>query len=86
MVVFIDAHRDVYGVEPICAQLPIAPSQYYEATARETAPNDDRHPCVAMKHCSRKFGASTRRTSTSMARARCGGNCVARRSKSRAAR
>jgi putative transposase len=27
---FIDAHRDVYGVEPICAVLPIAPSVYYE--------------------------------------------------------
>ena len=26
MVAFIDAHREVYGVEPICALLPIAPS------------------------------------------------------------
>lgn len=25
MVAFIDAHREEYGVEPICAQLPIAP-------------------------------------------------------------
>jgi hypothetical protein len=25
MVSFIDAHRDQYGVEPICRQLPIAP-------------------------------------------------------------
>ena len=30
MVAFIDAHRDEYGVEPICKQLPIAPSMYYE--------------------------------------------------------
>ena len=29
MVAFIDAHRDAYGVEPICAELPIAPSTYY---------------------------------------------------------
>jgi transposase-like protein len=29
MVAFIDAHRDEYGVEPICAQLPIAPSLYF---------------------------------------------------------
>lgn len=36
MVSFIDAHRAVYGVEPICAQLPIAPSTYYEHKARET--------------------------------------------------
>jgi hypothetical protein len=28
MVAFIDQHRDTYGVEPICAVLPIAPSTY----------------------------------------------------------
>jgi putative transposase len=38
MVSFIDAHRAVYGVESICAQLPIAPSQYYEHKAREAEP------------------------------------------------
>ncbi len=38
MVAFIDAHRDTYGVEPICAQLPIAPSTYYEAKARAADP------------------------------------------------
>ena len=32
MVAFIDEHRAEYGVEPICAQLPIAPSTYYELT------------------------------------------------------
>ena len=32
---FIDAHREAYGVEPICAELPMAPSTYYESTARE---------------------------------------------------
>ena len=35
MVSFIDAHREAYGVEPICAELPIAPSTYYESKARE---------------------------------------------------
>ena len=30
MVAFIDAHRDQYGVEPICDVLPIAPSTFYE--------------------------------------------------------
>ena len=35
---FIDAHRDAYGVEPICAQLPIAPSTYYEHKARQADP------------------------------------------------
>jgi transposase InsO family protein len=38
MVAFIDAHREVYGVEPICAMLPIAPSKYYEAKACEADP------------------------------------------------
>jgi transposase InsO family protein len=29
MVAFIDQHRETYGVEPICAVLPIAPSTYF---------------------------------------------------------
>ena len=33
---FIDAHRDAYGVEPICRLLQAAPSWYYEQKARET--------------------------------------------------
>ena len=28
MIAFIDDHRDVHGVEPICEVLPIAPSTY----------------------------------------------------------
>lgn len=38
MVSFIDAHRDAYGVEPICRQLPIAPSQYYAHKVRQRVP------------------------------------------------
>ena len=38
MVSFIDAHRAEYGVEPICRQLPIAPSTYYEYKARQADP------------------------------------------------
>lgn len=38
MVAFIDAHRAEFGVEPICAELPIAPATYYEAKARERDP------------------------------------------------
>jgi putative transposase len=38
MVSFIDQHRAEYGVEPICAQLPIAPSTYYEHKARQAKP------------------------------------------------
>ena len=39
MVSFIDDHRRMYGVEPICAVLPIAPSTYYERKAREADPS-----------------------------------------------
>ena len=39
MVQFIDAHGGKFGVEPICAVLPIAPSLYYELKAREREPD-----------------------------------------------
>jgi len=39
MVAFVDAHREAHGVESICRQLPIAPSTYYEAKAREADPS-----------------------------------------------
>lgn len=39
MVAFIDAHREAYGVEPICAVLPIAPSTYYLHKDREANPS-----------------------------------------------
>jgi len=38
MVAFIDDHRGVYGVEPICRVLPIAPSTYYKCKACELDP------------------------------------------------
>jgi putative transposase len=34
MIAYIDAHRDRFGVEPICQLLPIAPSTYYAAKRR----------------------------------------------------
>ena len=37
-VAFIDAHRGSHGVEPICAQLPIAPSVYHTHKARQLDP------------------------------------------------
>lgn len=39
MYAFIDAHRDVYGVEPICRVLEIAPSGYYVHRARQADPS-----------------------------------------------
>ncbi len=38
MTSFIDEQRGDYGVEPICAVLPIAPSTYYEQKARGADP------------------------------------------------
>jgi transposase InsO family protein len=38
MVEFIEEHRGVYGVEPICAMLPIAPATYYKHAARSRDP------------------------------------------------
>ena len=36
---FIDEHRDLFGVEPICRVLQVAPSTYYAVKAREAAPS-----------------------------------------------
>lgn len=38
MTAFIDAHRDEYGVEPICRVLPIAPSSYRARVAQRNNP------------------------------------------------
>ena len=38
MIAFIDDHRQVYGVEPICKVLPIAPSTYYAHVAKRADP------------------------------------------------
>ena len=47
MIAFIDAHRAVHGVEPICRVLPIAPSTYHEHAWRRAAP--DRLPSRAKR-------------------------------------
>ena len=39
MTSFVDKYREAYGVEPICAELPIAPSTYYEQKARQADPS-----------------------------------------------
>ena len=38
MVAFVDQHRDTYGVEPICAVLPIAPSTYFLRKVQQQDP------------------------------------------------
>ncbi len=47
MVSYIDDHKDRFGVEPICAVLPIAPSTYYESKARQRRP--ERRPPRAVR-------------------------------------
>jgi putative transposase len=39
MIAFIDEHRAVHGVEPICRVLPIAPSTYHAHAARRADPD-----------------------------------------------
>lgn len=39
MIAFIDEHLQAHGVEPICRQLPIAPSTYYEHRAKQADPS-----------------------------------------------
>ena len=39
MKMFIGEHREVYGVEPICRVLPIAPSTYRVHAARLADPS-----------------------------------------------
>ncbi len=43
MVEFIDAHRDEFGVESICALSPIAPSTYCDAKLRPESQRARRH-------------------------------------------
>jgi putative transposase len=38
MIAFIDDHREVHGVEPICKVLPIAPSNYHAHVAKRVDP------------------------------------------------
>jgi transposase InsO family protein len=39
MIAFIDDHREVHGVEPICKVLPIAPSTYHTHVAKRANPS-----------------------------------------------
>jgi transposase InsO family protein len=39
MIAFIDDHRGVHGVEPICKVLPIAPSTYHDHLAKRADPS-----------------------------------------------
>ena len=86
MIAFIEDHRPVYGVEPICRVLPIAPSTYYEHAARRR--NPARLPPRArrdevLRTEIRRFG---RRISRSTGCAKSGGSYAGRGSRWRDAR
>ena len=49
IVAFIDENREQFGVEFICTQLQVAPSSYYAAKKRQTAPSARAVRDVAMK-------------------------------------
>ena len=78
MVGFIDDHRDRFGVEPICAVLPIAPSTYFLRKAQH------RDPTIRSPRAQRDddLRAAIRRVwdehEQVYGRGRCGSNCVAR--------
>jgi hypothetical protein len=75
MLRFIDAHRDAYGVEPICDVLPIAPSLYYEWRARQRDP--ERRPRRARRDdvLSREIRRCGTRSAKSTECGRCGSTC-----------
>ena len=62
MIAFIDEHREVHGVEPICEVLPIAPSTYYEHKARQAdrsrLPARERSDVIGRGHVRRVWQAS----------------------------
>ena len=72
MMSFIDAHRETYGVEPICAVLPIAPSTYYAHKVREADPG--RRPARALRDAELRpeIQRVWSENSKSMAHVRCG--------------
>ncbi len=47
---FIDAHRDRFGVEPICQVLQVAPSTYYGARCRPPSARQVRDEALKCAH------------------------------------
>ena len=86
MIAFIDDHREVYGVEPICRMLPIAPATYYARVAQRADPAKasprTRQDLVLMEQIRRVHDANF----GVYARARSGGSLPGRASRWPAAR
>ena len=82
MVQFIDDHRDVFGVEPICAVLPIAPSTDSSplGTSGQIRRPGPRGRSATISSASRFSGAMTspsRSTAPGKSGSRCGGKASA---------
>jgi len=60
MTAFIDERREEFGVEPICAVLPIAPSTYYAARSRPPSRRALRD-AELVEHIRRAYDASRQR-------------------------
>jgi hypothetical protein len=86
MIAFIDAHRAVHGVEPICRVLPIAPSTYHAHAARRADPSK----APARSRSDAELSGAIRQVWDANFQvygyARCGGSCGGRASMWRAAR
>ena len=50
MIAFIDAQREDHGIEPICKQLPMSVSTYYEHKARESDPDREPNRSIRDRH------------------------------------
>jgi hypothetical protein len=86
MIAFIDEHRAVHGVEPICRVLPIAPSTYHADVARRADPAKMPPRAQRDAELSREIRRVFEETLVSTACARCGASSAAKGSKSHAAR
>ena len=80
MTRIIDAHRERFGVEPICRELQVAPSTYYAARCQKPSARRVRDEALKLR-----LSRSTTSTSRPTAPGRCGGSSGARTSRSRVA-
>ena len=86
MIAFIDAHRAVHGVEPICRVLPIAPSTYHAHAARRADPAKAPARSRSDAELRALSGGSGMKTFRSTGCAKSGGSCGGRAAMWRAAR
>ena len=81
MTAFVDQHRKAYGVEPICAQLPMRPFHLSASTnAASASRSGARRVRAGTPNWVRRSGGFTKRTMGCTAPVRCGGSCTARES------